>query len=103
MVRNSEEIFIRVGDYDLTNKIVSKNAQTMKVGTTYIHHNYNSQTLDNDIALLKMEKPVELSDSVCLVCLPNRGSVRKPGKKCTVTGYGYVSEGERDYFYLLIR
>lgn len=94
MVRNGEEIFIRVGDYDLTNKITSRHAQTLKVSTTYIHHNHNGQTLDNDIALLKMETPVELSESVCLVCLPSRGSMRKPGKKCTVTGYGYTSESK---------
>ena len=96
MVRNGEEIFIRVGDYDLTNKITSRHAQTLKVSTTYIHHNHNGQTLDNDIALLKMETPVELSESVCLVCLPSRGSMRKPGKKCTVTGYGYTSESKLD-------
>lgn len=94
LVRNGEEIFIRVGDYDLTNSFVSKSAQTQKVSTTYIHHNHNGQTLDNDIALLKMESPVEQNEAVCLVCLPARGSNRKSGKKCTVTGYGYTSECE---------
>lgn len=97
MVRNGEEIYIRVGDHDLTDPTVSKFAQTMKVSTSYIHHNHNSQTLDNDIALLRMESPVELSDAVCLVCLPTRGSSIKPGKKCTVSGYGYTSEGEFHY------
>lgn len=93
-MRNSEEVFIRVGDYDLTSTIVSKTAQTQRVSTTYIHHNHNAQTLDNDIALLKMEHPVELNEGVCLVCLPARNSNRKAGKKCTVTGYGYTSEGK---------
>ena len=100
MVRNGEEIYIRVGDHDLTDPTISKFAQTMKVSTTYIHHNHNSQTLDNDIALLRMESPVELSDAVCLVCLPTRGSSIKPGKKCTVSGYGYTSEGEFYYWFL---
>ena len=35
-------------------------AQTLRVATTYIHHNHNSQTLDNDIALLKLHGEAEL-------------------------------------------
>ena len=93
IVRNSEEIFIRVGDHDLQNAQSSPNAQSVKVSTTYIHHNHNGQTLDNDIALLRMETPVDVNESVCLVCLPTRGSTRKPGKLCHVSGYGYTSEG----------
>ena len=30
------------------------------MATTYIHHNHNSQTLDNDIALLKLHGKAEL-------------------------------------------
>ncbi|KAI1289790.1 Plasma kallikrein [Halotydeus destructor] len=92
LVKNDEEIFIRVGDHDLTTSMTSTTAQTLKVSTTYIHHNHNGQTLDNDIALLKMEAPVDLNEAVCLVCLPARNSNRKAGKKCTVTGYGYMAE-----------
>jgi len=94
LVRNGENIFIRVGDYDLSVKYKSKTAQTQKVSTTYIHHNHNGQTLDNDIALLKMQSPVEMNDHICLTCLPARGSNRKPGQRCTVTGYGYIGESE---------
>jgi len=93
MVKGGEQIFIRVGDYDLTTNSSKEPSQTIKVSTTYIHHNHNGQTLDNDIALLKMESPANLSDpAVCLVCLPSRGSIPVPGKRCTVTGYGYTSE-----------
>lgn len=54
MVRLQETTYVRVGDHDLTRKYGSPGAQTLKVLTTYIHHNHNSQTLDNDIALLKL-------------------------------------------------
>ncbi|XP_053207718.1 uncharacterized protein LOC128391794 [Panonychus citri] len=92
LVRNDESIYVRVGDYDLSAQIKSKSAQTQKVSTTYIHHNHNGVTLDNDIALLKIQSPVQINDSICLVCLPERGSTRKPGQRCTVTGYGYREE-----------
>ena len=67
IVRSGDAIYVRVGDYDLTRKYGSPGAQTLRVATTYIHHNHNSQTLDNDIALLKLYGQAELRDGVCLV------------------------------------
>lgn len=93
IVRSGDAIYVRVGDHDLTRKYGSPGAQTLRVATTYIHHNHNSQTLDNDVALLKLHGQAELRDGVCLVCLPARGVSHAAGKRCTVTGYGYMGEG----------
>lgn len=60
-----------------------------------MHHNHNGITLDNDIALLRLERPVDIEgdSSVCLICLPERNSeALEAGKRCTVTGYGYEQE-----------
>ncbi|XP_068619702.1 protein masquerade [Battus philenor] len=92
IVRSGDDYFVRVGDNDLTRKYGSPSAQTLLVATTYIHHNHNSQTLDNDIALLKLKTKAELKDGVCLVCLPARDEEHPAGKRCTVTGYGYMGE-----------
>ncbi|XP_059472948.1 protein masquerade [Neocloeon triangulifer] len=93
IVRSGDAIYVRVGDHDLTRKYGSPGAQTLRVATTYIHHNHNSQTLDNDVALLKLQGQAELTEAgVCLVCLPARGAGHPPGKRCTVTGYGYMGE-----------
>lgn len=93
-MRSGDAIYVRVGDHDLTRKYGSPGAQTLRVATTYIHHNHNSQTLDNDVALLKLQGQAELTEAgVCLVCLPARGAGHSPGKRCTVTGYGYMGEG----------
>ncbi|XP_004925813.1 protein masquerade [Bombyx mori] len=92
IVRSGDTMYVRVGDHDLTRKYGSPGAQTLRVATTYIHHNHNSQTLDNDIALLKLQGKAELKEGVCLVCLPARGVSHAAGKRCTVTGYGYMAE-----------
>ncbi|KAK9889960.1 hypothetical protein WA026_008770 [Henosepilachna vigintioctopunctata] len=92
IVRSGDAIYVRVGDHDLTRKYGSPGAQTLRVATTFIHHNHNSQTLDNDIALLKLHGQAELKEGVCLVCLPARGVNHAAGKRCTVTGYGYMGE-----------
>lgn len=97
IVRSGDSIYVRVGDHDLTSKYGSPGAQTLRVATTYIHHNHNSQTLDNDIALLKLQGQVSLKEGVCLICLPSRsgaGGNLLPGRRCTVTGYGYMGESE---------
>lgn len=118
IVRAGDAIYVRVGDHDLTQKFGSPGdyfifdlttlriekkkfhihkllilgAQTLRVATTYIHHNHNSQTLDNDIAILKLHGEADLKEGVCLVCLPARGTSQHAGKRCTVTGYGYMGE-----------
>ena len=94
IVRAGDAIYVRVGDHDLTQKYGSPGAQTLRVATTYIHHNHNSQTLDNDIAILKLHGEADLKEGVCLVCLPARGTSQQAEKKCTVTGYGYMGESE---------
>lgn len=115
IVRSGDAIYVRVGDHDLTsryelnsyglNNLVEKitcdnsrygspGAQTLRVATTYIHHNHNSQTLDNDIALLKLQGQAELKPGVCIICLPSRGSIPETGRRCTVTGYGYMGESK---------
>ncbi|XP_075749600.1 uncharacterized protein LOC119172815 [Rhipicephalus microplus] len=93
LVRNGEPVFVRVGDHDLGSERAHPGAQTRRVATTYIHHNHNGQTLDNDIALLKLQGAVQLNPRTCLVCLPARGAAPTPGDRCTVTGYGYLGEG----------
>ena len=102
IVRAGDAIYVRVGDHDLTQKFGSPGAQTLRVATTYIHHNHNSQTLDNDIAILKLHGEADLKEGVCLVCLPARDAEQAAGKRCTVTGYGYMGESEFCILYLFV-
>lgn len=88
-MRNGEPVFIRAGEHDLK---TGDNGLSEQITTSYIHHNHNADTLENDIALLRLQRPLRLKPSICLVCLPTRGSTVRPGKRCTVTGYGYTSE-----------
>ncbi|KAH9494139.1 peptidase S1 [Dermatophagoides farinae] len=94
-LRKNEAIFIRAGEYDLTRN--NRFGQMQKVQTIYVHHNHNSQSLDNDIALMKLLSPIELNPNTCLVCLPTWNTNRSSSslsrdKQCTVTGYGFQHE-----------
>lgn len=57
------------------------------ISQVFLHENYNTATLDNDITLLKLASPVTLSDYVNYACLP-AGTVPSEGTECVVTGWG---------------
>ncbi|XP_033640586.1 trypsin-2-like [Asterias rubens] len=52
----------------------------------FLHEDYNTNTLDNDITLLKLSSPVSFSDYVNTACLPT--SDFPAGTNCVVTGWG---------------
>uniref|UniRef100_A0A3Q4H3L6 Peptidase S1 domain-containing protein n=1 Tax=Neolamprologus brichardi TaxID=32507 RepID=A0A3Q4H3L6_NEOBR len=58
-----------------------------------LHPNYDSESYDNDIALLKVSSPVRFTDYIRPVCLAASGSVFNNGTDSWVTGWGTVKEG----------
>lgn len=58
-----------------------------------LHPNYDTQTFDNDIALLKLSSPVQFTDFIRPVCLAASGSVFNNGTDSWVTGWGTIGEG----------
>lgn len=64
----------------------------MKVLKAFKHPNYNSRTIDNDIALLRLETPAPFSNYILPVCLPGREMaervLHKNGTLTVVTGWG---------------
>merc|ERR1711881_394328 len=57
------------------------------------HPNYNSQTTDNDYALLRLSSPVAFTNEVSPACLPADLSATYAGVLATVTGWGTLSSG----------
>uniref|UniRef100_A0A673GSA8 pancreatic elastase II n=1 Tax=Sinocyclocheilus rhinocerous TaxID=307959 RepID=A0A673GSA8_9TELE len=53
-----------------------------------IHPGWNSNNLRNDIALIKLQTPVTLSDTISPACLPPDGHVLPHNAPCYVTGWG---------------
>lgn len=98
LVQNAEPIFVRVGEAEVSTSSSDAGLQRVAIAAAYIHHNHNADTLENDIALLKLQKPVQLKPNICLICLPARSSFVQANKRCTATGYGYTSESKHEYF-----
>ncbi|XP_029372746.1 transmembrane protease serine 13a isoform X2 [Echeneis naucrates] len=58
-----------------------------------LNENYNSQTNDQDVALIKFTSPVALNDKVQPICLPTSGQKFPSGQRCWTTGFGTTEAG----------
>ena len=65
----------------------------MKIKRLVPHDNFNNLNLENDIALIELEEPLDLdaNDYVKNICLPE-GEEPSVGTKCFLAGWGYTEE-----------
>lgn len=80
-------LYVRVGGHDWRHIMGSE--KDIKVAKIIRHDQYDSMTTYNDIALIKLSKPVMFNKYVQPACLPT-GNV-PVGSKCYITGYGHTS------------
>lgn len=64
-----------------------------KVQQIISHPDYDTDTKDNDVALMKLETPLSFTDNVQPVCLPNAGMTFQPNQQCWISGWGAESQG----------
>ncbi|XP_056221498.1 transmembrane protease serine 9-like [Seriola aureovittata] len=69
------------------------NEVSRTVARIILHPNYDSDSSDNDIALLRLSSPVMFTDYIRPVCLAASDSVFNNGTDSWVTGWGAVNEG----------
>uniref|UniRef100_A0A8P4G0K3 chymotrypsin n=1 Tax=Dicentrarchus labrax TaxID=13489 RepID=A0A8P4G0K3_DICLA len=72
---------------------INPNEVSRTVARILLHPNYDSNTNDNDIALLRLSSPVKFTDYIRPVCLAASDSVFNNGTDSWVTGWGAVKEG----------
>uniref|UniRef100_A0A8C9K662 Chymotrypsin C n=1 Tax=Panthera tigris altaica TaxID=74533 RepID=A0A8C9K662_PANTA len=63
------------------------------VDTIFVHEKWNSFLVRNDIALIKLAEPVQLSATIQVACLPEEGSLLPQDYPCYVTGWGRLWKG----------
>ncbi|KAL1123630.1 hypothetical protein AAG570_002706 [Ranatra chinensis] len=92
-VRRLKRSKIRVilGDYD--QYVTTDSAAVMRAVSSIIRHrNFDVNSYNHDIALLRLRKPVEFSKNIRPICLPPP-EMDPSGKTGTVVGWGRTSEG----------
>ncbi|XP_015268234.1 PREDICTED: ovochymase-2, partial [Gekko japonicus] len=78
-----------VGVHDI--KAQEPNSQKRSVKKYIIHPDFNSTTMDSDIALVQLTEPLELNH-VRPVCLPEKDEKVEPSRVCIITGWGIHNE-----------
>ncbi|KAI4564583.1 hypothetical protein MJG53_010686 [Ovis ammon polii x Ovis aries] len=85
------DLLVRIGKHSRT-RYERKVEKISMLDKIYIHPRYNwKENLDRDIALLKLKRPIEFSEYIHPVCLPDKETAAKllrVGFKGRVTGWG---------------
>uniref|UniRef100_A0A3P8S4N5 trypsin n=1 Tax=Amphiprion percula TaxID=161767 RepID=A0A3P8S4N5_AMPPE len=83
----SHMIQVVLSEHNLVKK--EENEQIFNVSLVIKHHDYSYWTLDNDIMLLKLERPAIINANVEPISLPDQSSPPlKDFSHCTVSGWG---------------
>ncbi|XP_008401050.1 vitamin K-dependent protein C [Poecilia reticulata] len=94
-LENNFRFTVRLGDYERTRNEGSE--VSIRVAKTFKHPKYNSRTVDNDIALMRLQSPAPFSRYIIPVCLPGRALAEKVlhlnGTTTVVTGWGKDDSG----------
>ncbi|ROT72247.1 putative transmembrane protease serine 9-like [Penaeus vannamei] len=89
----SNSDWVLYGDHNL---YITSDAAAMasNIAEIKVHPGYDSNTLDNDIALLKLADPIEFPDDnrIAPVCLPTAGEMYAD-VDATITGWGAQQQG----------
>ncbi|XP_056384167.1 chymotrypsin B-like [Hyla sarda] len=75
-----------VGEHDRSSS--AEAIQSLAVAQVFTHPQWNSNTINNDISLVKLAKPAVLGTTVAPVCLANPGEVYDDGRICVTSGWG---------------
>lgn len=86
------QIRIRVGEYDFGSILEPFPYQERSAISKVVHPKYNFYSFEYDLALVKLEQPLQLTPNVHPICLPGSEDLMV-GENATVTGWGRLSEG----------
>jgi hypothetical protein len=81
---------IRIGIHDIRS---TKSNQIFRARRIFVHENFISSIFENDIAVIRLDRPVPLTEQTMPICLPS--SNIQTGKRVTVAGWGTIAETER--------
>uniref|UniRef100_A0A224XDU5 Phenoloxidase-activating factor 2 n=1 Tax=Panstrongylus lignarius TaxID=156445 RepID=A0A224XDU5_9HEMI len=84
---NNNQMVVRAGDWNIQQNFEPIAPQDRNVIRTILHPEFNSRNLANDIALIGLESPMRLTQTVDIVCTPDAQRVVN-GSACLASGWG---------------
>lgn len=84
-----KRLYVRIGEHDLTVKEGTE--LELRVDSVTIHPEYDADTVDNDVALLRLPVILTPSPSRGIACLPASKQPLPTNQLCTIIGWGKSS------------
>ncbi|XP_050536393.1 trypsin-1-like isoform X2 [Daktulosphaira vitifoliae] len=91
---NFREIYVMLGHTKRPDRLILGYSNVIKASLVKLHHNYDPEGIsihDNDIALVKLAKPVKFDQTLRTLCLPKK-RLDYSGLSGVVAGWGQISE-----------
>ena len=95
------QIRVRVGEYDFSSTLEPYPHIERGAKKKVVHPHYNFFTYENDLALVQLDEPIDFQPHVGPICLPPE-NIDLLGKNATVTGWGRLSEGQLQIFFIIL-
>ena len=85
-----EFVEVTLGDHDINSTTVSNIEQKYVISNIEVHPLYDPSTLDNDIAKLHLDQPIDFSKhpKIRPICLPTNANEDYVGRDAKATGWG---------------
>ncbi|XP_048089989.1 transmembrane protease serine 9-like [Alosa alosa] len=78
----------------LTQQVNSAHAVSRDVAVIILHPNWDRNTFNHNMALVRLSSPVSFTSYIRPVCLADNDSIFLNGTDSWVSGWGYIKEGE---------
>ncbi|CAM9571578.1 chymotrypsinogen A-like [Lampetra fluviatilis] len=75
-----------LGEHDQSSS--SEKIQTMTIAKAINHPQWDEETINNDVALIKLSQPAQMTDGVSPVCLSSTSDNFPAGLNCVTSGWG---------------
>ncbi|XP_058117508.1 phenoloxidase-activating factor 2-like [Anopheles ziemanni] len=100
--RKPSEIKARLGEWDTQTKNEIFDYQDRNVVEIVSHAEFNSKNLHNDVALLFLDQPAELMDTVNTICLPP-ADFNFDQSRCFASGWGKDLFGKLGKYQVILK
>lgn len=81
-----KRLYVRIGEHDLTEKEGTE--LELRVDLITVHPEYDADTVDNDVAMLRLPVTLSASASRGIACLPGSNQPLPTNHRCTIIGWG---------------
>ncbi|XP_054166620.1 coagulation factor X-like [Oppia nitens] len=79
-------LYVRAGEHDLI--FADGYEQQVRVSDIFVHPDYDAETVDNDIAVLRLRTPLKMNRFVAPACLPTPEDEMSVNSLGTILGWG---------------